>query len=335
MYHLLFRTVFARMDPEHAHHVGIALIRLAGELPGVRSLIHRLLTGPASPKVQVFGRDVPGRLGVAAGFDKNAVAVRGLAMLGFSHVEVGTVTAQAQPGNDRPRLRRIIESRALVNRMGFNNRGAAAAGARLARLRSTASGQRLVVGANIGKTKVVPLDGAVDDYRASAREVARWVDYIAVNVSSPNTPGLRELQSVKQLRPVLEAVRDEAKEAAGRVVPVLVKIAPDLADVDVDAVADLVGELGLAGVVAVNTTIQHEYGPGGLSGPPVLARGLEVVRRLRDRLGAGPVIIGVGGITSAEDANAYLAAGATLLQGYTAFIYEGPAWAARLNRALA
>ncbi len=335
MYHLLFRTVFARMDPEHAHHVGIALIRLAGEVPGVRSLIHRMLAGPSPRKVRVFGRDVPGRLGVAAGFDKNAVAVRGLAMLGFSHVEVGTVTAQAQPGNDRPRLHRVMESRALVNRMGFNNRGAAAAGARLAKLRSTASGRRLVVGANIGKTKVVPLDGAVEDYRASAREVARWVDYIAVNVSSPNTPGLRELQSVEQLRPVLTAVRDEAKEVAGRAVPVLVKIAPDLADEDVDAVADLVGELGLAGVVAVNTTIQHDHGPGGLSGPPVLARGLEVVRRLRKRLGAEAVIIGVGGITSADDANAYLAAGATLLQGYTAFIYEGPAWAGRLNRALA
>ena len=335
MYHLLFRTVFARMDPEHAHHIGIAVIRLVGEVPGLRSLVHRVLAGRRVRQVRVFGRDVPGYLGVAAGFDKNARAVRGLVMLGFSHVEVGTVTAQPQPGNERPRLRRIMESRALVNRMGFNNRGAAAAGRRLARLRSSRSGRGLVVGANIGKTKVVPLAEAVGDYRASAREVAPWVDYVVVNVSSPNTPGLRDLQSVEHLRPVLVAVREAAEEAAGRSVPVLVKIAPDLADEDVDAVADLVGEVGLAGVVAVNTTIDHDFGSGGLSGPPLLSRGLEVVRRLRARLGPDPVIIGVGGISSPDDGRAYLAAGATLLQAYTAFIYEGPAWAGRFNRALA
>lgn len=323
------------MDPEAAHHVGLAAIRVAGSVPGLRGVLHLILAGrrPAAP-VRVFGRQVPGYLGLAAGFDKNAVAVRGLAMLGFSHVEVGTVTAQAQPGNERPRLRRLVESEALVNRMGFNNAGAHAAGERLRRLRGTRSGRALVVGANIGKTRTVAVEDALADYVASARDVAPWVDYLVVNVSSPNTPGLRDLQAVEQLRPILTAVGEAADRAAGHPVPLLVKIAPDLLDEDVDAVADLVRERGLAGVVAVNTTIAHSEGPGGMSGPPLLDRGIAVVRRLRERLGPEPVVIGVGGISSAEDARRYLDAGATLLQAYTAFIYRGPAWAGRLNREL-
>ncbi len=333
MYRLLFRTVFARMDPEVAHRFGITAIRLAGATPGLRSVVRLILCGRRPPAVvPVLGREVPGRIGLAAGFDKDAVAVRGLAMLGFSHVEVGTVTALAQPGNERPRLWRVLPENALVNRMGFNNRGATAAGRRLRRLRSTEAGRALVVGANIGKSRAVPVEAAVDDYTAAAREVAPWADYLVVNVSSPNTPGLRDLQAVARLRPILAAVANVADEAAGHHVPLLVKIAPDLSDGDVDEVADLVGELDLAGVVAVNTTIDHAFGPGGLSGPPLLARGTAVVRRLRERLGPDPVIIGVGGITTAEDARAYLAAGATLLQAYTAFIYRGPAWVGRVNR---
>lgn len=333
VYPLIFRVLFTRVDPERAHHLGIALISAAGRTPVLRGLVHAALARRPG-RVQAFGRELAGPLGVAAGFDKDARAVRGLAAIGFSYVEVGTVTAQAQRGNDRPRLRRILAAEALVNRMGFNNEGAAAAARRLRRLRSSPSGRELVVGANIGKTKAVPADEAVADYVASARLVAPWVDYLVVNVSSPNTPGLRDLQSTEQLRPILSAVRAEADESAGRPVPVLVKIAPDLADDDVDAVADLVTELRLAGVVAVNTTVAHEYGPGGLSGPPLRRRGLEVVRRLRARLGEEAVLIGVGGITTAEDAHAYLAAGATLLQAYTAFIYRGPAWPGRLNREL-
>lgn len=323
------------MDPEAAHHVGLTAIRVAGSVPGLRGVLHLILAGrrPGTP-VRVFGRRVPGYLGLAAGFDKNAVAVRGLAMLGFSHVEVGTVTAQAQPGNERPRLRRLVESEALVNRMGFNNAGARAAGERLRRLRATRSGRALVVGANIGKTRTVAVDDAVADYVASAREVAPWVDYLVVNVSSPNTPGLRDLQAVEQLRPILTAVAEAADRTAGHRVPLLVKIAPDLTDEDVDAVGDLVREAGLAGVVAVNTTIAHGEGPGGMSGPPLLDRGIAVVRRLRERLGPEPVVIGVGGISTAEDARRYLDAGATLLQAYTAFIYRGPAWAGRVNREL-
>ena len=219
--------------------------------------------------------------------------------------------------------------------MGFNNSGADEAAKRLRALRRTPRGRSIVVGANIGKTKVTSLEDAVEDYRYSAKAVARWVDYLVVNVSSPNTPGLRSLQSVEALRPILEAVREAADQAAMRHVPLLVKIAPDLADEDLDAVADLVLDLGLDGVVATNTTIDHDLGDGGLSGAPLLPRSLEVVRRLRSRLGEGPTIIGVGGISSIMDAELMLDAGADLLQAYTAFIYNGPAWPGRINRALA
>ena len=344
VYAALFQGFFRHLDPERAHHLGFVGIRVAGAVPGLRTVLRRTLApfaesttrGPGS--VQVLGRSFPAPLGLAGGFDKDALAVRGLATIGFAFVEIGTVTAHAQPGNDRPRLFRILDQRAIRNRMGFNNRGAAAAAERLRRLRTTSGGRAVVVGANIGKTKVTPPDEAAADYATSAALLAPHADYLVVNVSSPNTPGLRDLQSVESLRPILVAVREAADAATGGRgaprVPLLVKIAPDLVDDDVDAVADLVLELGLDGVVAVNTTIAHDLGPGGLSGPPLLPRGLDVVGRLRARLGQGPVIIGVGGITTVDDARAYLEAGADLLQGYTAFIYEGPFWASRINRAL-
>ena len=341
VYRLLFDLVFRRMDPERAHEVAFALIGAVGRVPVLRravSLVLRVPRGGAG-QVEVWGRTVPGRFGLAAGFDKNARAVEGLAMLGFAFVEIGTVTAHPQPGNERPRLWRVVEDRALRNRMGFNNEGSAAVAARLRRLRSTPHGRALVVGANIGKTKVTPAADAPSDYATSAGRLAPYADYLVVNVSSPNTPGLRDLQAVDALRPVLTATRDAAGEATARAglrpVPVLVKIAPDLSDEDVDAVADLVTELGLDGVVAVNTTVAHDLGPGGLSGPPVLPRGLDVVARLRTRLGPDPVIIGVGGISGPADAREYLAVGATLVQAYTAFIYEGPTLPARIGRALA
>lgn len=343
-YHVLFDLGLRRLDPEVAHHVAFDAIAALGTIPGARTAVRRVLApyasstthGPGS--VQVLGRSFPAPLGVAGGFDKDARAVVGLAALGFSHVEVGTVTAHAQPGNERPRLWRELGLRGIRNRMGFNNEGAEVVGRRLARLRSTAAGRAVLVGVNIGKTKVTPPEEAAGDYATSASLLAPYADYLVVNVSSPNTPGLRDLQAVDVLRPILVAVRgaaDRATEAAGTPrVPLLVKIAPDLAGEDIDAVADLVRELGLDGVVAVNTTIGHDLGPGGLSGPPLRRRGVEVVARLRARLGAGPTIIGVGGVTTVQDAREYLAAGADLLQAYTAFIYEGPFWAARVNRAL-
>jgi dihydroorotate dehydrogenase len=256
------------------------------------------------------------------------------------------VTARAQPGNPRPRMFRLTADRALVNRMGFNNAGAAAAAARLGRARGGP-----VVGVNIGKTRAVPDADAAADYAASARAVAAVADYVVVNVSSPNTPGLRDLQATDRLRPVLLAVRaalDAAVDLAGggRRVPLLVKIAPDLADADVDAVADLALELGLDGIIATNTTVSRDglaspaaevaaAGAGGLSGPPLRARSLAVLRRLHARAGDRLVLIAAGGIETPDDAWERLRAGATLVQAYTAFVYGGPLWPRRMHAGLA
>ncbi|MCG2798315.1 MAG: quinone-dependent dihydroorotate dehydrogenase [Cellulomonas sp.] len=339
MYRLLFDLVFRRLDPEQAHHLAFSLIRTVAGVPGLRQLVSSVFAVPVAGQVEVWGRTVPSAVGVAAGFDKDARGVLGLLMLGFGYVEVGTVTAHAQPGNPRPRLWRVIDQHGLRNRMGFNNQGSAAVAARLARLRATPEGRAAFIGVNIGKTKTTPLEAAAADYATSAGRLAPYADYLVVNVSSPNTPGLRDLQAVEVLRPVLQAVRTAADEATAKAgtspVPLLVKIAPDLTDEQIDEVADLVGELGLDGVVAVNTTIAHDLGEGGLSGPPLLARGLDVVARLRSRLGPEAVLIGVGGITDPADALEYLAVGATLVQGYTGFIYVGPGYARRIGRQLA
>jgi dihydroorotate dehydrogenase len=336
VYGLVFRHLILRMDPERAHLFAVGMYRRCWPLVRVARATRIIPSPSPGGAVTTMGLVFPAPLGLAAGMDKNAVAVRGLAATGFSHVEIGTVTARAQPGNDKPRSWRELDLKGLRNRMGFNNEGADAVARRLARLRSRRSGQGLLVGVNIGKTKVTEAEDAPLDYAYSARALAPYADYLVVNVSSPNTPGLRDLQSVESLRPILERVRAAATEAVPeRRVPLLVKIAPDLADADVDAVATLAAELGLEGVVAVNTTIAHDRGPGGLSGPVLLPRALEVVARLRERLGEGPCIIGVGGISTAADARAVLDAGATLVQGYTGFVYGGPMWPARMNRELA
>jgi dihydroorotate dehydrogenase len=296
--------------------------------------------------VKAFGRVLPSPVGLAAGFDKEAHVFEPLLALGFGFVEVGTITAQPQAGNPKPRLFRLPRDRALVNRMGFNNAGAQAAAARLA-MRDRSQG---VVGVNIGKTKVTPPEQAIADYMHSATLLAPHADYMVVNVSSPNTPGLRDLQAVEQLRPLLIAVRraiDAAVPPASRELrlPLLVKIAPDLADEDIDAVADLALELELDGIVATNTTISRSglassaaavgaCGAGGLSGAPLAARSLEVLRRIRQRLGPGPMVISVGGIERPAQVHERLAAGATLVQVYTGLIYEGPTLPARLARSV-
>ncbi len=335
-----------RLPAETAHRAGFALIRVAG-VAGAAGLLRRWL-GPRDPvlRVHALGLEFPGPLGLAAGFDKDARATAGLGALGFGFVEVGTVTARAQPGNPRPRMFRLPADRALVNRMGFNNDGAAAAAARLRR-RPRGPGAGPVVGVNIGKTRAVPEQDAAADYAASARAVADVADYVVVNVSSPNTPGLRDLQEVNRLRPVLAAVREALDAAAGsRRVPLLVKIAPDLAGPDVDAVADLAVELGLDGIIATNTTVSRvglassaaevsAAGPGGLSGPPLRAPALAVLRRLRERAGDRLVLIAAGGIETPDDAWERLAAGATLVQAYTGFIYGGPLWPRRMHAGLA
>jgi len=282
-----------------------------------------------------MGLTFPAPVGLAAGLDKDAVAVKGLWLAGFSHVEVGTITPKAQPGNEQPRAWRELDVRGLRNRMGFNNDGADAAARQLSRLRASRVGKRAVVGVNIGKNKLTAAEDAALDYAYCARVLAPYADYLVVNVSSPNTPGLRDLQSVDSLRPILEHARAGADEGSPRRhVPLLVKIAPDLADADVDAVADLAIEMRLDGIVATNTTIGHERGPGGLSGPPLLERSLDVIARLRARVGAQMCLIGVGGVTTADDARAMIDAGATLVQAYTALVYEGPFWPSRVNRAL-
>lgn len=294
----------------------------------------------AALRVRALGLDLPSPLGLAAGFDKEAAHVDALAALGFGFVEIGTITARPQEGNPRPRLFRLPADRALVNRMGFNNAGAVAAAARLARRRDDG----VVVGVNIGKTKVA--QDAVADYRESATLLAPHADYLVINVSSPNTPGLRDLQAVEQLEPIVAAVREGAAAGGAATVPVLVKIAPDLADEDVDAVADFAVRAGLDGLIATNTTISRSglvtpagevdaLGAGGVSGAPVAERSLAVLRRLRARVGTDMVLISVGGVEDGADAAARLAAGATLVQAYTAFVYGGPRWPARAQRALA
>ena len=351
MYGLLYRVVLRRVPAEAAHRGGFALIRVFGSVarvPGAAWLLGRWL-GPREEvlRVRALGLEFPGPLGLAAGFDKDARATRGLGALGFGFVEVGTVTAQAQPGNPRPRMFRLNADRALVNRMGFNNAGASAAAARLrGQTRATGARRGPVVGVNIGKTRVVPDEEAAADYAASARAVAGVADYVVVNVSSPNTPGLRDLQAADRLRPVLVAVREALDASArDRRVPLLVKIAPDLADADVDAVADLALELGLDGIIATNTTVSRDglasppsqvaaAGAGGLSGPPLRARALAVLVRLRARAGDRLVLIAAGGIETPDDAWERLRAGATLVQAYTGFIYGGPLWPRRMHAGL-
>lgn len=354
LYEFLFRTLIRHTDPEWAHHAVVNALRLAQSVPFGETAL-RLMFRTAHPlRARREGRVVLGSrhtspFGLAAGFDKDGEVVPALIALGFGHVEVGTVTARPQPGNPKPRSFRLIPDRALVNRMGFNNKGAEALAKRLARVRATEKGQRAFIGVNIGKSKVTPLEDAPEDYRFSARTLAPYASYLAINVSSPNTPGLRDLQAVEMLRPILAAVKEEAdasRERLAREVPVLVKIAPDLHDDDIRAIARLAMEVGLAGVIAVNTTIERPaelasprakieaIGRGGLSGPILGERAMQVLRVLRDELPRDAVVISCGGVFTADDVRERMAAGADLVQGFTGLIYEGPGWPAAIARAL-
>lgn len=332
-YRALRRVLFA-VPAERVHTLVFAALRGATVAAPVRRALHRRLA-PVDPVLAstVFGVRFPGPLGLAAGFDKDGLGLDTWGALGFGYAEVGTVTAVPQPGNPAPRLFRLPADRALLNRMGFNNHGAGALAARLARRHPGAP-----IGVNIGKSKITPPERAVDDYRLSARLLGPLAAYLVVNVSSPNTPGLRDLQAVEALRPILAAVLAETTT------PVLVKIAPDLPDPDVDAVADLALELGLAGIVATNTTVSRAglatpgaeaLGAGGVSGAPLAPRSLQVLRRLYGRVGDRLVLISVGGIETADDAWERITAGASLLQGYTGFIYGGGLWARQIHDGLA
>lgn len=335
LYRLFFNLVFSRFNPETAHHLGMFLIKFLG----ATGLARLSQLGVKKRTTTTLGLEFSGPFGMAAGFDKNAEAVSELGALGFSHVEIGTVTRHAQPGNPKPRLFRLKRDLGLINRMGFNNDGADAIAARLARLRK--SGKKLpVIGVNIGKSRITELEDAVSDYAYSAEKLAPLANYLAVNVSSPNTPGLRALQAIDQLEPILLAV---IQKSLGK--PVLVKIAPDLADQDVVAVAQLAKKLKLAGVIATNTTIRRDgliepassvqaMGAGGLSGPILADRSIEVLKLLRSNLPEEMAIISVGGVFTSAEVRQRLSLGAQLVQGYTGFVYEGPLWARKINSGL-
>ena len=326
-YRFIFRAFFQKLDPEFAHELVVAGLKAARILG--------LLRAP-KPKnsYPVMGLNFENLLGMAAGFDKNGQLIRELHALGFGHVEIGTVTPRAQPGNPKPRLFRLPKNRALINRMGFNNEGADVVAERIRTLRN--SGVPLpVIGINIGKNKDTSAQDAASDYELAANKLAPLADYLVINVSSPNTAGLRDLQQVDALRPILTAVLKVSGST-----PVLLKIAPDLATSDIEAVTALVNELHLAGMVATNTTISRanliaeaNTGElGGLSGPMLQERALEVLDLIRAGLAKDKTVISVGGVFTRSDLQQRIDRGADLVQGYTGFVYGGPAWAKSLTR---
>lgn len=332
MLYRLARSALFRLPPEKAHALTLDAVRCRG----------RVVPAPkqGAPAVQAFGLTFRNRLGLAAGFDKNALAVDGWLSLGFGHVEVGTVTPKPQPGNPQPRVFRLVGAEAIINRMGFPNDGAERVVARLRARRRPG-----VVGVNIGKNATTPLDQAVDDYMFCLRTVFPVADYITVNVSSPNTAGLRSLQDTEQLVPLLARLLEESRvleRQHSRRAPVLVKLSPDLADAELRKIATAVASVPVAGIIATNTTISRESIPdeplaseaGGLSGRPLFTRSCAAIRVLRETLGAGMPIIGVGGVASASDARAMRQAGADLVQLYTALVYQGPGLVRTLATAL-
>ncbi len=344
-YTALLKPLLFRLDPEVAHNLIIAAMQRAAPTSVLRGLYgyeHSALSQ------RVWGLEFRSPIGLAAGLDKNGVAIDALGACGFSHVEIGTVTGQAQPGNPQPRLFRLVEDRAVINRMGFNNQGAAVVAARLA-ARYAQRRPACVLGINLGKSKVVDLGAALSDYEVSVRALGALADYVVVNVSSPNTPGLRDLQGEAFLRPLLAGVRATLDGVApGK--PLLLKIAPDLSDDGIDAAVDVALETGCNGLIATNTTITRgglrtpvtridAIGAGGLSGAPLRVRSTAVLARVARRvLSQAPErripIIGVGGVDSADSAWEKISHGATLVQVYSAMVYHGPALAGRITRGL-
>jgi dihydroorotate dehydrogenase len=326
VYRFFFKAFFTRLDPEFAHELVVTGLRLLSGLGLIRA-------GKTKDIFSILGLQFENRLGMAAGFDKNGILIKALHALGFGHVEIGTVTPLPQPGNPKPRLFRLPKNQSLINRMGFNNEGAEAVAARIAKLRK--SNQRLpIIGINIGKNKSTSQELAHRDYGLATKTLAPVADYLVVNVSSPNTAGLRDLQQVAELRPILRAVLAEAGN-----VPVLLKIAPDLTESDIEAIASLVVEMNLAGMVATNTTISRENliaesnvaELGGLSGPVLAERSTEVLKLIRRLLPATMTVISVGGVLTKSDYFERISLGADLVQGYTGFVYAGPLWAKRLT----
>jgi len=361
-YRDLARPLLFRQDAEHAHEFALKSLARLPDCVTEAARVVRSIIAPTPPSLAqtMLGRHFSSPLGIAAGLDKNAVAIPALAALGVSHVEVGTVTGQAQEGNPRPRLFRLPPDEAIINRMGFNNQGAAAVAAALGRRFAPAHGPiaeagpvarpACVLGINLGKSKVVDLGAALDDYLVSVRLLAPFADYLVVNVSSPNTPGLRDLQDEARLRPLLTGVRAEASRVAPGC-PLLLKIAPDLADAGIDAAVDTALGAGCDGMIATNTTISRgglvtpadhvaSLGAGGLSGAPLRTRATAVLARVARRVRSAavverPVVIGVGGVDSAAAAWEKISHGADLVQVYTGLVYLGPDLIGRIHRGLA
>lgn len=322
------------LSAEQAHHVTLSILNVVAHVPGLSHLVSAIYRNPKASSTEFAGIRFPNKVGLAAGFDKNAKYLKVMKMLGFGHVEIGTVTPKAQPGNDKPRLFRLVKDEAIINRMGFNNDGVQVI---KERLKNRPEG--LIVGGNIGKNKVTPNEQAVNDYKICFRELYPYVDYFTVNVSSPNTPGLRELQDRGPLTEILNAllqIRTELVNAGAKQLPVFLKIAPDLSEAQLDDIVALTLETGIDGLVATNTTISREglstdkatveaIGAGGLSGKPVKTKSDQVLAYLNKKFGGKMPLIGVGGIHSAADARDKMNLGAGLVQIYSGFIYEGPA----------
>lgn len=323
IYDSLVRPLLFSLSPEAAHNVAIRNLRAASNWPAVLRQLARFAPAP-NPK-SLFGLTFPNPVGLAAGFDKNGVAIPAWAALGFGFVEVGTVTAKPQPGNPKPRIFRYPKQDAVINRLGFNNDGADTVGARLRALHDSGRWPDIPVGINLGKSKITPIEEAVDDYLYSFRLLAPLADYVVLNVSSPNTPGLRSLQEHDALQQLLGAV---ARENETLRKPVLLKIAPDLSLTDLDQIVSTAEGNGIAGIIATNTTLDHSAVPaaldqtGGLSGRPLFARSTEFVRAIRAR--SSLPIIASGGIFDADTAHEKIKAGADLLQVYTGYVYRGP-----------
>ena len=341
LYKLFVRPLLFLFDAERIHHTVFGLLRINQNLPGFLALLRALYRVRDSKlKRTLFGLEFENPVGLAAGFDKDARLVDTMAAFGFGFVEVGTLTPRPQPGNDKPRLFRLPADRALINRMGFNNEGVLAAVSRLKGRKS-----RVIVGGNIGKNKATPNEKAFEDYNYCFEALYPYVDYFVVNVSSPNTPGLRELQEKEPLTNLLAHVKS-LSATKPKAKPVLLKIAPDLTPSQLDDIVGILKATKTDGIIATNTTTSREglttptatvtaLGLGGLSGAPLASKSNEVIRYLRERLGPGYPIIGVGGIMTVEDALAKIKAGADLIQIYTGFIYEGPGFVKKINRALA
>ena len=340
MYKLIIRPLLFLLSPEKAHYLTFSMVKMITALPFARDII-RAMYVVKDPKLerQVFGLTFKNPVGLAAGFDKNASHYNDLASFGFSFIEIGTITPKAQDGNPKPRLFRLSIDNALINRMGFNNVGADQAIDNLKKRHT-----KIVIGGNIGKNKVTPNDDAVSDYLKCFDKLFDYVDYFVVNVSSPNTPGLRELQDGKFLTEILGKLQIENRKRS-RPKPVLLKIAPDLSWEQIDEIIEIAGKTELDGLIATNTTISREglsvsderlseIGAGGLSGKPLTRRSTEIIEYISRKTNRTIPIIGVGGIHSAEDAMEKIEAGATLVQLYTGFIYEGPALVKKINQKL-